>query len=127
MMKDNRLYDDKALSELDRWMDGLLAFKTCKTITLKDINDKFLWRNHESSIILLSIQLYILRKKASPEWNVDNHPFPRDVEYMIADTMEVLRPKLRLFTTVDEALNKVKQIQKDHQEQMGKNGGLHQA
>jgi len=39
---------------------------------------------------------------------------------MIADTMELLRPKLRLLTTIEEALAKVEQIQKDHQDQIGK-------
>jgi hypothetical protein len=38
---------------------------------------------------------------------------------MVADTLELLRPKLRPLSTLEEAIEKVEQFQKDHQEQIG--------
>ena len=63
-------------------------------------------------------QAYILKKKTSPAWN-EKHPFPKDVDYMIADTFEFLRPKLKVFTTMEEAISAVESLNKDYQEQIG--------
>ncbi|KAK3753991.1 hypothetical protein QZH41_009266, partial [Actinostola sp. cb2023] len=112
--------DDGIPSELD---SATHLFRVRLICTILDTCGQFF--DHGSSkrkldYFLDYFQLYVLRKKANPEWN-EHHPFPRDVDYMVADTMELLRPKLRLFTTVEEALGKVEQIQKDHQEQIGRN------
>ena len=63
-------------------------------------------------------QCYILKKKADAIWH-DGHPFPRDVDYMVADTLESLRPKLTIFTNLEEAVQNLEKLNKEHQEQIG--------
>ncbi|EDO46900.1 predicted protein, partial [Nematostella vectensis] len=67
---------------------------------------------------LVYFQLYINRKKSSPEWN-ESRPFPRDVDYMIADTLEILRPKLTVCSTLQEAQEQVEQLERDQKQQIG--------
>lgn len=42
---------------------------------------------------------------------------------MIADTFEFLRPKLKLFTTMEEAIEAVEALNKGYQEQIGERHG----
>ena len=49
----------------------------------------------------------------------EKYPFPKDVDYMIADTVESLRPRLRLFISLEEALEAVEKLNKEQQEQIG--------
>ena len=65
-------------------------------------------------------QCYILKKKADPIWN-EGHPFPRDVDYMVADTLESLRPKLTMYTSLEQAVESLQKLNKEHQEQIGEN------
>lgn len=59
-----------------------------------------------------------MKKKADSIWH-EGHPFPRDVDYMIADTLEALRPKLTMFTNLEEAVESLEKLNKEHQEQIG--------
>nr|XP_058955604.1 regulator of nonsense transcripts 2-like isoform X1 [Pocillopora verrucosa] len=68
---------------------------------------------------LVYFQCYILKKKADPIWN-EGHPFPRDVDYMIADTLESLRPKLTIFASLEQAVETLEKLNKEHQEQIEK-------
>lgn len=68
---------------------------------------------------LVYFQCYILKKKADPIWN-EGHPFPRDVDYMVADTLESLRPKLTVFATLEQAVESLEKLNKEHQEQIEK-------
>ncbi|XP_020615608.1 regulator of nonsense transcripts 2-like isoform X2 [Orbicella faveolata] len=68
---------------------------------------------------LVYFQCYILKKKADPIWN-EGHPFPRDVDYMVADTLESLRPKLTMYTSLDQAVESLQKLNKEHQEQIEK-------
>uniref|UniRef100_G3N7W5 Regulator of nonsense transcripts 2 n=1 Tax=Gasterosteus aculeatus aculeatus TaxID=481459 RepID=G3N7W5_GASAC len=43
---------------------------------------------------LFYFQRYIWWKKSTEVWTKD-HPFPIDIDYMISDTLELLRPKMR--------------------------------
>lgn len=66
----------------------------------------------------LFYQCYILKKKADPIWN-EGHPFPRDVDYMVADTLESLRPKLTMYASLEQAIESLQKLNKEHQEQIG--------
>lgn len=68
---------------------------------------------------LVYFQCYILKKKADAIWH-EGHPFPRDVDYMVADTLESLRPKLTIFTNLEEAVQNLEKLNKEHQEQIEK-------
>lgn len=73
------------------------------------------WNN---VVDFLCFQCYILKKKADPIWH-EGHPYPRDVDYMVADTLESLRPKLTVFTSLEEAVESVQNLNKEHQDQIG--------
>lgn len=40
-------------------------------------------------------------------------PFPIDIEYMITDTLELLRPKMKLCSSLDEACAQVTQLERE--------------
>ncbi|XP_078385093.1 regulator of nonsense transcripts 2-like isoform X2 [Oculina patagonica] len=68
---------------------------------------------------LVYFQCYILKKKADPIWH-EGHPFPRDVDYMVADTLESLRPKLTMYASLELAVESLQKLNKEHQEQIEK-------
>lgn len=74
---------------------------------------------------LVYFQCYVLKKKADPIWH-EGHPYPRDVDYMVADTLESLRPKLTMFTNLEEAIESLETLNKEHQEQIEKAAPLNQ-
>ncbi|KAI4794856.1 hypothetical protein KUCAC02_031795, partial [Chaenocephalus aceratus] len=55
---------------------------------------------------LIYFQRYIWWKKSTEVWTND-HPFPIDIDYMISDTLELLRPKMRLSSSLEEATKHV--------------------
>ena len=69
--------------------------------------------------LLFLIQLYIRQKKESACWN-ENCPFPRDVDFMIADTIESMRPKLQLYSSVEEAQEAANELTKEYEEKISK-------
>lgn len=68
---------------------------------------------------LIYFQCYVLKKKADPIWH-EGHPYPRDVDYMVTDTLESLRPKLTVFTNLEEAMESLNKLNKEHKEQIDK-------
>nr|XP_054752267.1 regulator of nonsense transcripts 2-like [Lytechinus pictus] len=62
---------------------------------------------------LVYFQQYILYKRGLPYWTADGHPFPMDVDNAISDSIEVLRPKLKLLGSLEEANKEVEQLEKD--------------
>ena len=68
-------------------------------------------------ILVCYFQSYIWRKKESSLWS-DAYPFPRDVDYMIADTIESLRPKMSVYGTVEEAKKAVDELEKELQDKI---------
>lgn len=66
---------------------------------------------------LIYFQSYIWRKKQSAFW-VESFPFPREVDYMVADTLESLRPKLNVYSTSEEAQKAVEEIEREFQEKI---------
>lgn len=57
-------------------------------------------------------QRYIWWKKSVDVWTKD-HPFPIDIDYMISDTLELLRPKMRLSGSLDEATKQVADLERE--------------
>ncbi|XP_048886602.1 regulator of nonsense transcripts 2 [Brienomyrus brachyistius] len=61
---------------------------------------------------LIYFQRYIWWKKALEVWTKE-HPFPIDIDYMISDTLELLRPKMRLCSSLEEAAMQVAQLERE--------------
>ncbi|XP_030576016.1 regulator of nonsense transcripts 2 isoform X1 [Archocentrus centrarchus] len=61
---------------------------------------------------LIYFQRYIWWKKSLDVWTKD-HPFPIDIDYMISDTLELLRPKMRLSSSLDEATRQVTDLERE--------------
>ncbi|XP_077976967.1 regulator of nonsense transcripts 2-like isoform X2 [Glandiceps talaboti] len=59
-------------------------------------------------------QRYIWYKKQLELWNPDTHPFPIDVEYMVSDTLEALRPKMKPPSNADEANQAVRDLEQEY-------------
>ena len=63
-------------------------------------------------------QAYIWKKKSSGVWNEDC-PFPKEVEYMVADTLESLRPKHKLHNSLEEAMKAVEALNLEYKQKIG--------
>uniref|UniRef100_A0A8C4NKB8 Regulator of nonsense transcripts 2 n=1 Tax=Dicentrarchus labrax TaxID=13489 RepID=A0A8C4NKB8_DICLA len=61
---------------------------------------------------LIYFQRYIWWKKTTDVWTKD-HPFPIDIDYMISDTLELLRPKMRLSCSLEEATKQVTDLERE--------------
>lgn len=59
------------------------------------------------------------QKKSYECWN-EQCPFPRDVEFMIADTMECIRPKFNMFSSLQESQDAVNELSKEYNEKISK-------
>eukprot|EP00795_Rhopilema_esculentum_P002036 gene2037-17601_t len=66
---------------------------------------------------LVYFQCYIWRKKQSGLWN-EKCPFPRDLDYMVSDTFESLRPKISMHATAEDAYKAAEEIEKECQEKI---------
>nr|XP_006818844.1 PREDICTED: regulator of nonsense transcripts 2-like [Saccoglossus kowalevskii] len=62
---------------------------------------------------LLYFQRYIWYKKHLDIWNPELHPFPIDIDYMISDTVEALRPKFKFSSNSEEANNAVRELEQE--------------
>uniref|UniRef100_A0A3Q1HP10 UPF2 regulator of nonsense mediated mRNA decay n=1 Tax=Acanthochromis polyacanthus TaxID=80966 RepID=A0A3Q1HP10_9TELE len=70
---------------------------------------------------LIYFQRYIWWKKSLDVWTKD-HPFPIDIDYMISDTLELLRPKMRLSCSLDEATKHVTDLEREVLVKLGRTG-----
>ncbi|XP_069764574.1 regulator of nonsense transcripts 2 isoform X4 [Narcine bancroftii] len=59
---------------------------------------------------LVYFQRYIWWKKSLDVWTKD-HPFPIDVDYMISDILELLRPKMKFCSSLEEAVKQVQELE----------------
>uniref|UniRef100_A0A672SCH2 UPF2 regulator of nonsense mediated mRNA decay n=1 Tax=Sinocyclocheilus grahami TaxID=75366 RepID=A0A672SCH2_SINGR len=64
------------------------------------------------------INRYVWWKKSLDVWTKDQ-PFPIDIEYMITDTLELLRPKMKLCSSLDEACAQVTQLEREFLVKLG--------
>lgn len=62
--------------------------------------------------LCVHLQRYIWWKKSVDVWTKD-HPFPIDIDYMISDTLELLRPKMRFCFSLDEATKQVIDLERE--------------
>ncbi|XP_019633451.1 PREDICTED: regulator of nonsense transcripts 2-like [Branchiostoma belcheri] len=62
---------------------------------------------------LIYFQRYIWVKKSHPTWT-EAHPFPIEVDFMVSDTVETLRPKLNLSTSQEEAVKAVEELEQEY-------------
>lgn len=67
---------------------------------------------------LIYFQRYVWWKKSLDVWTKDQ-PFPIDIEYMITDTLEMLRPKMKLCSSLDEACAQVAQLEREFLVKLG--------
>ncbi|XP_051544359.1 regulator of nonsense transcripts 2-like [Myxocyprinus asiaticus] len=67
---------------------------------------------------LIYFQRYIWLKKSLDVWTKDQ-PFPIDIEYMITDTLELLRPKMKLCSSLEEACAHVTQLEREFLVKLG--------
>ncbi|TWW64899.1 Regulator of nonsense transcripts 2 [Takifugu flavidus] len=62
--------------------------------------------------LFVHLQRYIWWKKSVDVWTKD-HPFPIDIDYMISDTLELLRPKMRFCCSLDEATKQIIDLERE--------------
>lgn len=60
----------------------------------------------------MCLQRYIWWKKSIDVWTKD-HPFPIDIDYMISDTLELLRPKMRFSCSLEDATKQVADLERE--------------
>uniref|UniRef100_G3W1Q5 UPF2 regulator of nonsense mediated mRNA decay n=1 Tax=Sarcophilus harrisii TaxID=9305 RepID=G3W1Q5_SARHA len=61
---------------------------------------------------LVYFQRYVWWKKNLEVWTKD-HPFPIDIDYMISDTLELLRPKIKLCNSLEESIRQVQDLERE--------------
>jgi regulator of nonsense transcripts 2 len=61
---------------------------------------------------LIYFQRYYWFKKQNPIWN-ENRPFPMDIEYMVEDTVEGVRPKWKMADTYQQALEEAQKLDEE--------------
>ena len=63
----------------------------------------------------MCLQCYIFRKR---------QPVPLELEHLVADTLEPLRPDLPLYSTAQEAYEAAAELEKKYKDKIGEGGGL---
>jgi regulator of nonsense transcripts 2 len=63
-------------------------------------------------------QRYYWYKKKNAIWTLEL-PFPKEVEYVVCDTIELLRPKLRMCTSWEEASQAAEALDKEFAAKLG--------
>ncbi|KAM4746827.1 regulator of nonsense transcripts 2 isoform 2-T2 [Rhinophrynus dorsalis] len=61
---------------------------------------------------LVYFQRYVWWKKSLDVWTKE-HPFPIDIDYMISDTLELLRPKMKLCNSLNESVRQVQDLERE--------------
>uniref|UniRef100_A0A8C5W7F3 Regulator of nonsense transcripts 2 n=1 Tax=Leptobrachium leishanense TaxID=445787 RepID=A0A8C5W7F3_9ANUR len=67
---------------------------------------------------LVYFQRYFWWKKSLDVWTKD-HPFPIDIDYMITDTLELLRPKMKLCSSLNDASKQVLDLEREFLVKLG--------
>ncbi|GFO15395.1 regulator of nonsense transcripts 2-like [Plakobranchus ocellatus] len=63
---------------------------------------------------LLYFQRYYLFKHSLPIFNAEGRPFPMDVENLMQETLELVRPRLTMFKTYQEACEAATQLETEY-------------
>ena len=64
-------------------------------------------------------QRYYWFKRSFPIWS-ETSPFPIDVENMVRDTLEAVRPKLKLLESFEEACKACDDLENEYKPKIGK-------
>ncbi|XP_063304297.1 regulator of nonsense transcripts 2 isoform X2 [Pelobates fuscus] len=67
---------------------------------------------------LVYFQRYVWWKKNLDVWTKE-HPFPIDIDYMITDTLELLRPKMKLCNSLNDATRQVQDLEREFLVKLG--------
>ncbi|XP_017341091.1 regulator of nonsense transcripts 2 isoform X1 [Ictalurus punctatus] len=67
---------------------------------------------------LIYFQRYIWWKKSLEVWTKD-HQFPIDIDYMISDMLDLLRPKMHLCCSLEEACQQVAELEREVLSKLG--------
>ncbi|NP_001089661.1 UPF2, regulator of nonsense mediated mRNA decay S homeolog isoform X1 [Xenopus laevis] len=67
---------------------------------------------------LVYFQRYFWWKKSLDVWTKD-YPFPIDIDYMISDTLELLRPKMKLCVSLNESVRQVQDLEREFLTKLG--------
>ncbi|XP_052347758.1 regulator of nonsense transcripts 2-like isoform X1 [Oncorhynchus keta] len=67
---------------------------------------------------LIYFQRYIWWKKSVEVWSAE-HQFPIDIDYMISDTLELLRPKMRLCISLEDSARQVTELEREFLVKLG--------
>lgn len=67
---------------------------------------------------LVYFQRYVWWKKSLDVWTKD-YPFPIDIDYMISDTLELLRPKMKLCNSLSEVMRQVLDLEREFMVKLG--------
>ena len=91
----------------------------CEGVNLIFVN---IFVSHKSAkggaLFSFIIQRYYWFKKQNPIWT-DKRPFPMDVIYTIRDTIEILRPKAKIFESWEEACGAAEELDKEFRAKLG--------
>uniref|UniRef100_A0A8C7VJM5 Regulator of nonsense transcripts 2 n=1 Tax=Oncorhynchus mykiss TaxID=8022 RepID=A0A8C7VJM5_ONCMY len=68
---------------------------------------------------LIYFQRYIWWKKSVEVWSAE-HQFPIDIDYMISDTLELLRPKMKLCISLEDSTRHVTELEREFLVKLGK-------
>lgn len=71
------------------------------------------------NLFFICYQRYVWWKKSLEVWTKD-HPFPIDIDYMISDTLELLRPKIKLCNSLEESIRQVHDLEREFLIKLGK-------
>ncbi|KAI3367069.1 hypothetical protein L3Q82_009269 [Scortum barcoo] len=110
-----RISSAKFLGELYnyRMVESAVIFRTLFSFISFGVNQDGSPSSLDPPEHLFRIRLrYIWWKKSIDVWTKD-HPFPIDIDYMISDTLELLRPKMRLSCSLDEATKQVIDLERE--------------
>ena len=69
------------------------------------------------------LQRYFWFKKNGVVWTPER-PFPVDIEYLLRDTIENLRPKLHICENYEEALKEAEELDNEFKAKLGITFGL---
>uniref|UniRef100_A0A8C4QU93 MIF4G domain-containing protein n=1 Tax=Eptatretus burgeri TaxID=7764 RepID=A0A8C4QU93_EPTBU len=70
---------------------------------------------------LVYFQRYVWWKKSQEVWSAPAS-FPIDVDYLVSDTLEMLRPRMRLCTSLEDASQQVLALQQEYLAKIGLGG-----
>jgi len=79
---------------------------------------KLWWGGEKINGFCMFQQRYVWWKKSQEVWSAPAS-FPIDVDYLVSDTLEMLRPRMRLCTSLEDASQQVLALQQEYLAKIG--------